>query len=297
MGEYRHAMYNFPLITRMMAWAVFLVFSLSARAAQAPGQAQTSAPAGPAGSQAEVEQAVKSILGGGPREQTNAVLALQASAEKGQPLAEYNLAVCYDTGCGVARDEKRAMELYQKSAAHGLAAAQFDLGLSYLKAGQGVGRDPSMGAVWLRKAADQGFAPAQNQLGVCFFLGTGVAQSDEEAFKWFERAATQNLPKGLFNLGNAYLEGRGVARDSAQGLSYLRRAAEKGFPRAQYRLALLLYKGVEVSKDEVEAFEWALRASRRGNVPATRLAEEITALLPLEKADAVRKKVDAQQSR
>ena len=268
------------------------LFVVLALALVAPGRAPGAEAAGGGGTAEVVGPAIQMLLQStNEADRGNGFAALRGEAEKGSPLAEYNVGVCYDTGFGVARDQAKALEYYQKSAKHGLAAAQFDLGLSYLRPGQGIRPDPELGVQWLRKAADQGFALAENQLGVCYRQGTGRAQNDEEAFKWFERAASHNLPKGLCNLGLAYLEGRGVKKDASQGINYLRRAAEKGLSKAEYHLALVYFQGVEATRNDRDAFEWALRSARQGFAPANRLGDEIAELLPPEQVEAIQKKV------
>jgi TPR repeat protein len=73
-----------------------------------------------------------------------AFLEYKANAEKGNDIAQYNLAVCYADGHGVAKDSVEAVR-------------------------------------WYRKAAEQNLAEAQSNLGQCYAKGLGVAKNETEA--------------------------------------------------------------------------------------------------------------------
>jgi TPR repeat protein len=75
----------------------------------------------------------------------------KAKAERGDRLAQLNLAYCYNLGLGVAKDEVEAVK-------------------------------------WYRKAADQGYANAQRSLGLCYLNGEGVAKDEVEAYAYFNLA-------------------------------------------------------------------------------------------------------------
>ena len=63
-----------------------------------------------------------------------------SSADQGLAAARCSLGVMYENGRGVAKDEARAVELYQAAADQGLAAAQCYLGVMY-ENGRGVAKD------------------------------------------------------------------------------------------------------------------------------------------------------------
>ena len=76
-------------------------------------------------------------------------------AEKGYPLAQARLGICYGNGQGVKQDAAQAAFWYQKAADQGHANAQCNLGFCYEK-GEGVKPDAVQAASWYQKAADQG---------------------------------------------------------------------------------------------------------------------------------------------
>ncbi len=97
-------------------------------------------------------------------------------AEQGDPTAQYNLGVIYNTGRGVPQDRKEALK-------------------------------------WYRKAAEQGHPGAQNLLGYMYDNGQGVLQIYKEAVKWYRKAAEQGNPYGQANLAFSYFCGQGVPQD------------------------------------------------------------------------------------
>ena len=70
-------------------------------------------------------------------------------------------------------DFTTAMHELLPLAQHGHAAAQFYLGMMYIK-GWGVPQDAAAAAQWSRRAATQGLAEAQYNLGMMYVRGGGV---------------------------------------------------------------------------------------------------------------------------
>ena len=80
-----------------------------------------------------------------------AVPKLQAAADKGHKKAQYRLGRCYDKGHGVKEDDKKAFELYMKSAKQEYAKAEFQVGKCYMK-GKGVAANQDEAKKWLKRA-------------------------------------------------------------------------------------------------------------------------------------------------
>lgn len=74
-----------------------------------------------------------------------------------------NLANMYATGRGVARDDAKAIELYEKAAQANIPWACFRYA-AYLESGVGIARDEVEAAKWYSKAAEQGHTGAQTRL-------------------------------------------------------------------------------------------------------------------------------------
>jgi Sel1 repeat len=120
----------------------------------------------------------------------------QASAEQGDPVAQYNLGASYEGGHGVPQDYAKAAMWYRKAAEQGHAAAQYSLGMMYSH-GQGVQQDYTQAAYWWRKAAEQNYANAQFYLGLSYGMGQGVRQDNAEAYFWVTLAVSSQRLEGV----------------------------------------------------------------------------------------------------
>ena len=87
-------------------------------------------------------------------------------AERGDPRAQNNLGVMYDTRRGVPKDFVEAMKWFRRAAELGNGAAQANLASMYFN-GHGVPANLAEAAKWYRKAAQNGIGYAQYQLGTC----------------------------------------------------------------------------------------------------------------------------------
>src|SRR6185312_11430136 len=103
---------------------------------------------------------------------------------------------------------EKAIELYQKAAEQGYAAAQNNLGGCYYN-GTGVEKDEQKAVKWYQKAAEQGYAAAQNNLGTCYYNGTGVEKNKQKEVEWYLKAAEQGYAAAQNNLGACYADGTG----------------------------------------------------------------------------------------
>ncbi|MGB9494428.1 MAG: tetratricopeptide repeat protein [Azonexus sp.] len=99
-----------------------------------------------------------------------------AAAKKGHAESQFNVALMYEKGIGVGKDEKEAVVWYGKAAAQGNAAAQYNLGVLY-ENGRGTATDFAKANEWYRKASAQGDALAIGNLGMLYVRGQGVKEN------------------------------------------------------------------------------------------------------------------------
>jgi TPR repeat protein len=119
------------------------------------------------------------------------VQALHASAEQGNPEAQFNLGILYDQGRGLPRDKQEAVRWYRRAAMQADTFAQNALGDNYWE-GTGVPKDDREAVRWWRLAADKGFAPAQHSLGKLLAGGgQGVPVDKPQAYMWLMLSAAQ----------------------------------------------------------------------------------------------------------
>jgi len=95
--------------------------------------------------------------------------------------------------------DERAMKQFLPAAEKGDPLAQYQLGLSYRYGSSGLSRDPAKAVLWLRKAAEAGNADAQFALGDIYLNGNeGLPPAPEQALPWFYRAAATHLGNQLW---------------------------------------------------------------------------------------------------
>jgi TPR repeat protein len=132
----------------------------------------------------------------------------RAAADKGDADCQYNVALMFEKGLGVAKDEKEAV-------------------------------------VWYRKSAEQGNSNAQFNLGVLYKNGRGCAVDFAQANQWYRKASVQGDPLAIGNLGMLYLRGDGVKADKIAGLALLLRSATMdNSPENNARMNIAKTKGL-----------------------------------------------------
>lgn len=113
------------------------------------------------------------------------------AAKEGHSDSQYNLALMYEQGIGVRKDETEAVVWYGKSALQGNASAQFNLGVLY-ENGRGTKVDFAKANEWYRKASVQGDALAIGNLGMLYVRGQGVKANKTAGVALLLVSATQD---------------------------------------------------------------------------------------------------------
>ena len=117
---------------------------------------------------------------------------------------------------GLAKDERRAAQLYKAAAARGDAAAQHNLGLMYMSGGKAP-----KALKWFRAAAAQDHAPSLYNLGTAYAFGTGVPRDAAEASSLYLRASLLGSADAAYALGR-------LAPDAVAAREYFVVAARRG---------------------------------------------------------------------
>jgi len=108
-------------------------------------------------------------------------------ADAGNAEAQYRLAIMYQNGLGVVRNELLAMKWMIAAANQDFPLAQHGLGFMYME-GDCVAKNGAKAVEWFRKAAEQGMAGSQTTLAMMYETGNGVTRDTEEAKKWYRLA-------------------------------------------------------------------------------------------------------------
>ena len=147
---------------------------------------------------------------------------LREKANKGDAIAQFEMAHCYATGFG-GLDESPMDMLYwtKESAKNGNPEAQ-DF-LAKLQAQAGNAKEAF--ELWL-KSAQQGNVSSMYSLAVCYASGDGVTQSYAKAIEWYKKAMQNKHPWAFNNMAYLYFEGNGVPKNIEKALELVNIAIE-----------------------------------------------------------------------
>jgi enhanced entry protein EnhC len=185
----------------------------------------------------------------------------QHFADKGDKDAQLKLGFMYEQGLGGVPDIASAEKWYGASANQGQPIAQYLLGHLYQLGRIGQQPDYALAKKWY-SSAQSSYAPAAVALG---FVNDTVDDNYEEAHASYQVASAQNDPNGQFNLGLIYEKGKGRAVDYVKAKELYEKAAEKGHRQAMVQLAGLYFNGLGESRDEDEALTWYQKAAALGD--------------------------------
>ena len=193
----------------------------------------------------------------------NYFIKCKEEAENNDANAQFELAVCYETGNGVLRNEHLAIYWYEKAARQGIAKAQYELGKHYEK-GFVVTKSDYDAYYWYRKAAENGNAEAQYKLGLYFGNNEETQINPVQSFEWFKRSAEQGFVLAQLKLGEYYEKGIGAKKDIEKAISCYKEAAEKGNVDALNNLTMYWVSSVEANFRSEEALYYYKKASEEG---------------------------------
>ncbi|HEV2047326.1 MAG TPA: DUF1801 domain-containing protein, partial [Chthoniobacterales bacterium] len=173
--------------------------------------------------------------------------------------------VQYQCGCdGVAKDYKKAAELYTKASELGDPEAKVYLSGLYRR-GLGVKKDYKRAFDLAQTAADQGYPGAVGALGWYYEKGIGVAQNSKKAVEFYEKASKLGDDCSTINLGWAYERGNGVAQSYGKAAELYEKVAAHDNAQAWASLANLYQRGLGVPKNYAKALELAQKSASEGN--------------------------------
>ncbi len=197
-----------------------------------------------------------------------AFVAYEKLAHEGNADAQTSLGYMYQQGRGVAKDEKKAIEWYEKAIEQEQPYALFNMALMYANSSQYIAQDIEKAHELFLRSAIAGVDLAQYEVALMFEQGAGCVQNYSEAAFWYEEAAKRGHMEAFNNLGVLYKEGRGVEQNFQRAFVCFSRAAESGLSAAQYNLGMLYDRGEGVEQDHDKALEWCRKAAFQGHAKA-----------------------------
>ncbi|GFO81884.1 MAG: hypothetical protein A49_15110 [Methyloceanibacter sp.] len=190
---------------------------------------------------------------------------------------------------GPMPSEDAGPEPLRKAAAKGDPIAQYTVAIRYID-GQGVPADPETGAEWLERAARAGLAPAQYRLGTMYERGVGVTANIDTARSWYLAAAERGNVKAMHNLAVSVSGRAGSTPNYTLAAKWYQEAALRGLADSQFNLGILAEHGLGRSKDLAEAYKWYSLAAAQGDSEALKRRSSVSTQLTSETIVAIDEK-------
>lgn len=214
------------------------------------------------------------------RDDVKAAEAYDKAAELGDVPAMVSLGVMLAAGQGVTKDRAKAADLFERAARTGDPLANYNLGLLFLR-GEGKPENPHRAAQHIRYAAEKDVSSAQYDMATLYQSGTGVPNDALEAARWMSKAAASGLTEAQYDYAVMLLRGQGLKADEGKAIDLLKTAAEKGVAGAQNRLAHVYFEGIGgIEKSFSEAAKWRLIAKSSGIEKDDKMELMMAALTP-----------------
>jgi TPR repeat protein len=178
-------------------------------------------------------------------------------AERGDWVAQEDLAHLYTIGFGVPGDDAWAAYWFEQAAFGGAEQAKLALAAMYAL-GRGVERDERLAASWILASNND------HLKGDLYACGMGVQRDLDTARAFYETAAAIGGIDASYQLGTMYANACGAPLDDGKARELFDRAAHAGHPEAQIALSEMERLGLgPATPQPVSAYLWAVFALRR----------------------------------
>lgn len=210
-----------------------------------------------------------------------ALAYFESGIKEGKPSAKYGLAVLYEKGITVSKDERKAFELFTEAANAGSPDALYRLAESHLKSSETLQHCAAGSAAksYLIKAANLGHAKAAFMLGMDSIpqglnLKLEAKHSYKEAEQYFRIAFDHGYPGAAFQLGLMNLHGSAAGANIIEAIKFLKQAACAGDLDAYCQLGELCMVDIDpplISQNLANAKSWFAAAADKGHAKAAHL--------------------------
>lgn len=183
------------------------------------------------------------------------------AAEKGNPTAQFNLALCYDQGLGVAVNKIEALRWYKKAANSGVVQAKYNLAM-YYKNGEHfssdsgtiiLNADKPQAMKLLYECSNASFAPANRELAKIYLDEKNPLKNKDFGMRFIALAVQENDPEALYMLAKIKL-GNGTALKEV--FPYIKIAAENNIIDSFESTGVCYETGTGVNQDKAIAFKY-----------------------------------------
>mmetsp|Transcript_17399 Transcript_17399/g.47509 ORF Transcript_17399/g.47509 Transcript_17399/m.47509 type:complete len:318 (-) Transcript_17399:138-1091(-) len=139
------------------------------------------------------------------------------------------IAYCYLTGSGVEANSAKGVAWLKSSHVDGEDVdAAYELAQIFEYGRHETEIDVYAAFEWFEKAAKAGHVEAMAELALCYELGCGVEQSDDNALEWYRRAAAADHATAKYSVGEFFEEARGVPQSDEEACLWYYKAALDG---------------------------------------------------------------------
>lgn len=176
---------------------------------------------------ARYEVGIMYLKGQGVEQDRNkAMMWLRRAADEGNQAAASKLQRI--------QDKQEKFEQLVGEAKAGDIKAQYEVAMMYLK-GRGVAQDGKRARDWLVKASRQGDMKSTTRLGILKYKGEGGDQDYSQALSLFRQASDESA-LAQYYLGEMYANGSGVGMDRQTAIDWYKKAADNGFDHAHGKI-------------------------------------------------------------
>lgn len=187
-------------------------------------------------------------------------------AKQGNGLAEFSLALFYQSAWGREQDLKLACHWFKKSAHNKIPQAEMALANCYNQ--YNFEQKPEESINWYKKAFKSGISPAACALGKLFIQGKYIKQDVLLGVKWCEQGAKNGDINAQVELGRWYFTGELGKTNLEQAYYWLSGAAQQKNAEAAYYLAQFFEQGLGVNVDIEQARYWYELSASKGFIAA-----------------------------
>jgi len=157
----------------------------------------------------------------------------------------------------MSKRSERAEKKYREDAEKGDPVAQFNLGHAYYRDAEET-QDYAEALTWIRKAAAQDYGLALAQLGYIYHFGSGVPVDPAESKSWFRKAAEQGDPHDQYQYATMCWNGDFGSHDAKEAEVWWLKAGEQGMPEAHMALGDFYFDlwGTRPRLDCINGYIW-----------------------------------------
>ena len=203
-------------------------------------------------------------VAGGEPDPEKTVEYYRAAIERNSDYARVELAICYEDGFGVERDDSKAFDLLTEAADNGYTYADVKLGYYYMNGTEGE-PDYDKAFEHFGHAAEKGHPDGMYNIGRIYKYALGRPENPEAALEYFGKAADAGDMDAHIELALCYEQGYGgLDYDPNKAMHYMSIASDNEWAYAQYKMGCYYYYGL-AEQDVDKGMEYLHKAYDNGS--------------------------------